>query len=241
MSPSSSWFESMTTSTLNGSPCWTCAGTLTAETWTSGSVRVGSGTVETLHPGVERGLARRRRRSGCRRSGRRSWGRRTAGSPPRPPRWPRPGSSRCRRSADRPAVGVVRCRPGSTPGSAAKSRYATRFGPALGSGLGDVRPRPPCASRRRRSGSGRSRRRRTARVVGRSSVRPARASTSRTTIRRPAGQRQRLLPAGEVDQAADEVVDERCGRTDQADEPGGAGQLERESRSTRACSADPPR
>ena len=63
--------------------------------------------------------------------------------------------------------------------------------------------------------------------VVRSKVKPARASTEQDDHQRPAGQRQDLLPAGEVDEAPDEIVDDD-GHDRQAEEPGGAGQLEGE-------------
>ena len=111
------------------------------------------------------------------------------------------------------------------PGSAAKSRKATRFGPASGQGLGEiVLGRLPRVVADAQAPVDRED---DELVAGRPQQRQAgQGQDQQDHDQGPAGQ-DKTFCQGEVDQAPDEVVDED-GQDRQAEEPGGAGQLEGE-------------
>ena len=98
-----------------------------------------------------------------------------------------------------------RCR--TVPGSAANGSTANRFCPRRQTPGPETRRSPrlplsPMLSLRSTAKTTNSSR------VGRTRFEPARASTSRTTINRPQRQRADPLPAGEIDQAAMEEIDQ---------------------------------
>ena len=228
---------------MNGSPCWTCGGALTAESWTSGSVRTGSGTVRTsalpAHrrgglDRVARGRVAIREEHDPRDVERRD--RRRRHLQRRGQVGPLPIEAR-RREARRVPVGAAffdrrrfliaftASAPSRTfPGSAANGSTAKRFDPACGaararkSSMALFASSPTLSLRLTAKTTNRSR-------VGRTRLRPASARSSSTTIDRPEYERQRPLPSDEIHQRPVEVVDQD--RQDgQARQPPGAGQLQ---------------